>query len=100
MYSVSTSGRIPARVSGTGRMLSAAIKVSVQAEYWDRRQPNNVSVNPPQSVPAEDERLTFVDDAVTTEYLLRLLVYENGVRNENIDEEPRSVAPPVPYGRK
>ena len=51
-------------------------------------------------MPAEDERLTFVDDAVTTEYLLRLLVYENGVRNENIDEEPRSVAPPVPYGRK
>ena len=55
--------------------------MTVQAEYWHSARPSEISRNPIAPVAAADERLVFEDGDVTSGYLLKLVVFENGMLN-------------------
>ena len=55
--------------------------MTVQAEYWHSGTPSERSWNPITPIAATEERIIFEDSDVTSGYLLKLVVYENGMLN-------------------
>ena len=61
-------------------------KVTVQAEYWNRDYSQNKSRNPPNPIDAADEMLEFYDDSITNNYIITLVLFENGIENTAFDD--------------
>ena len=57
--------------------------MTVQAEYWNRDDSQNKSRNPLNPVNAGEERLEFYDESITNNYVITLILFENGIENMN-----------------
>ena len=60
--------------------------MTVQAEYWNRDYSQNKSRNPTNSVDAVEEILEFYDASITNNYVITLILFENGIENTAFDD--------------
>ena len=56
-------------------------QVTIQVEYWPSNDVSDTNRCPNIAVQAEEQELKFYDESIDASYVMRLVVYENGLEN-------------------
>ena len=70
------------------------MQVTIAVLYWHKNTPDQIKRNPidiADTIPASNGSHRFYDDTVNGEYEITLQVYENGIPNPFIQEEPKAI---------